>query len=221
MIAGALIGLTRARRLAWVAAAALALLLAVIAYTPVVRGPVARLVRADSVGARPVQAIVVLSGGITSDGRLKPGPADRLLSGLALARQGVASTIILSRERWGGPYNRVTGDADQRQLIGLLERPVNVLVVDSVFSTRDEAVRMRALTRPLRITAVAVVTSPLHTRRACATFEKVGFVVTCVPSGSRDVVLTHPRLATDRVRAFQLWLYELAGQTLYSVRGWT
>jgi len=44
--------------------------------------------------------------------------------------------------------------------------------------------------------------------------------VTCAPSESREVVLTNPRLSTDRVRAFQLWLYELAGRVLYRARGW-
>jgi uncharacterized SAM-binding protein YcdF (DUF218 family) len=68
--------------------------------------------------------------------------------------------------------------------------------------------------------SVAVVTSPLHTHRACAAFEKVGFIVSCVPSESRSVALRNPRLATDRLRAFQLWLYELAGLTLYRARGW-
>ncbi|MFN2565563.1 MAG: YdcF family protein, partial [Gemmatimonadaceae bacterium] len=92
--------------------------------------------------------------------------------------------------------------------------------VDSVFSTRDEAVRMRELARSLDISSVAVVTSPTHTYRACATFEKVGFAVTCVPSESRDVALGSLGDVTDRVRAFQLWLYEMAGLAKYRVRRW-
>jgi uncharacterized SAM-binding protein YcdF (DUF218 family) len=114
----------------------------------------------------------------------------------------------------------VTADVDQQRLVSLLERPIRLLIVDSIFSTRDEAVRTRALAKALDITNVAVVTSPLHTYRACATFEKVGFAVTCVPSESRDVALTTLSGPTDRVKALQLWLYELAGLAKYRVSGW-
>jgi uncharacterized SAM-binding protein YcdF (DUF218 family) len=114
----------------------------------------------------------------------------------------------------------VTSDADQQRVVGLLNPPARLLIVDSVFSTRDEAVRMAALARPLGITRIALVTSPLHTRRACATFEKVGFRVTCVPSESREAALESLREATDRVRALQLTLYEWAAFVKYRARGW-
>ncbi|MDQ3950982.1 MAG: YdcF family protein [Gemmatimonadota bacterium] len=219
-LAGALLGLTRGRRVLLATAAALAIVLALIAYTPVIRRPARSLIRSDVVGARAVQAIVVLSGGITSDGHLKPPTVDRTLTGLALIRRGVASTLIVSRERRDAAGHAATSDADQQRLVALLDRPVRLLIVDSVFSTRDEAVRMRALARALDITSIAVVTSPTHTYRACATFEKVGFAVTCVPSESRDVALGTLRLATDRVRAFQLCLYEWAALAKYRASGW-
>ena len=179
-----------------------------------------RLLLATSVGLAVVLAVVVLSGGITSDGHLAPPVVDRTLTGLSLIRRGLATTLIVSRERLGPPGQGVTSDADQQRLVALLERPVRLLIVDSVFSTRDEAVRMRALARSLDVTSVAVVTSPMHTYRACATFEKAGFTVTCVPSDSRDVALGSLRAPTDRVRAFQLWLYELAGLTKYRLQRW-
>jgi uncharacterized SAM-binding protein YcdF (DUF218 family) len=219
-LAGSLLGLTRRRRLLFAAAAGLAVVLAVIAYTPAIRRPTRALIRSDAVGARAVQAVVVLSGGITTDGHLRPQVVDRMLTGLALIRRGVASTLIVSRDRSGVRGHAVTSDADQQRLIGLLERPVRLLIVDSVASTRDEAVRMRALARSLHITSVAVVTSPTHTYRACATFEKAGFVVTCVPSESREVALGTLRGATDRVLAFQRWLYEWAALARYRASGW-
>lgn len=219
-LAGALVGLTRARKLLVVTCAGLGVVLAVIAYTPAIRRPAQALIRSDPLGARPVQAIVVLSGGVTDDGHLKPQALDRTLTGLSLIRRGIASTLIVSRERHGRPGNSVTSDVDQQRLIALLERPVRLLIVDSVFSTRDEAVRVRELARPLDISSVAVVTSPTHTYRACAAFDKVGFTVTCVPSESRDVARASLRAATDRVRAFQLWLYEVVGLAKYRVRRW-
>jgi uncharacterized SAM-binding protein YcdF (DUF218 family) len=219
-LAGAIVGLTPMHRLLAIPVVALALVLVVIAYTPIMRGPVRALTRSDSIGARPIHAVVVLSGGVTHDGHLKSQATDRLLTGLALIRRGVANTLIVSRERDGAGEVAVTSDADQQRLAALLERPVRLLIVDSVFSTRDEAVRMRALGRPLDITSVAVVTSPIHTFRACAVFEKVSFTVTCVPSESRKLALGALRGPSDRVLAFQLWLYEMVALAKYRVSGW-
>jgi uncharacterized SAM-binding protein YcdF (DUF218 family) len=203
-----------------VTGAGLALLLAVIVYTPVIRRPARALIRSDPLGARPVQAVVILSAGVTADGHLRRRAIDRMLTGLSLVRRGITTTLIVSREREGPPGQDVTSDADQQRLIALLERPIRLLIVDSVFSTRDEAVRTHHLARSLGVTSVAVVTSPMHSYRACATFEKVGFIVTCVPSESRDVALGSLRAPTDRVRAFQQWLYELAGLAKYRARRW-
>jgi uncharacterized SAM-binding protein YcdF (DUF218 family) len=219
-LVGGVLGMTPVRRLLWGVVVGLALVLAVVAYTPIMRRPARALIRSDDQSRRPIQAVVVLSGGVTRDGHLHGQAIDRLLTGLDLVRQGVAPTLMLSRVRARGGKPRATSDADQRRLIALVDRPVQVLVVDSAYSTRDEAVRMRALARPLGISSVAVVTSPLHTRRSCATFEKVGFAVTCVPSESRDVALSSLTAVTDRVRAFQLWLYERAAVVQYRARGW-
>jgi uncharacterized SAM-binding protein YcdF (DUF218 family) len=219
-LAGAAIGLTRARRLLLASVFALSIPLAIVAFTPVIHRPARALIRADPIGARPLQAVVVLSGGITDDGHLRRQPTDRLLTGLSLLRRGLAATLVITRERNRPPGPSVTSDVDQQRLVSLLERPIRLLIVDSIFSTRDEAVRTRALATTLGLSSIAVVTSPLHTYRACATFEKVGFTVTCVPSESRDVALATLRTPTDRVRALQLWLYELAGLAKYRVSGW-
>jgi uncharacterized SAM-binding protein YcdF (DUF218 family) len=140
--------------------------------------------------------------------------------GLSLLRRGLSTTLVLTRERNRAPGPSVTSDVDQQRLVSLLERPIRLLIVDSIFSTRDEAVRTRALASTLDLTSVAVVTSPVHTYRACATFERVGFAVTCVASESRDVPLATLRSPADRVKAFQLWLYELAGLAKYRVSRW-
>jgi uncharacterized SAM-binding protein YcdF (DUF218 family) len=216
--AGGLLGMTPMRRVLWAVAAGFALVLGVIAYTPIMRRPARALIRSDKLGARPLQAVAVLSGRVTAEGYLGDQSLDRLLTGLALVRREAAGTLMLSRVR--AKESAATSDADQQRLIALLGHPVRILVVDSVYSTRDEAVRMRALAQSLGISSIAVVTSPLHTHRACATFERVGFVVTCVPSESRDVEVPSLTLETDRVRAFQLWLYEQAAMAKYRARGW-
>jgi uncharacterized SAM-binding protein YcdF (DUF218 family) len=65
-----------------------------------------------------------------------------------------------------------------------------------------------------------VVTSPFHSRRACAVFEKVGFAVACLPADSRDLPVSRIITPKDRLRAFQLWIYEVAGDIRYRQRGW-
>jgi uncharacterized SAM-binding protein YcdF (DUF218 family) len=219
VLAGTLLARTRARRALWAVAFGLGGLLAFIAYTPIMRWPTRALIRSDPIENGGVQAIVVLSGGTTADGYLEGPGLERLLSGAALVRRGLADTVILSRERVGRGASQVSSDADQERVLALLAPAPHLFVVDSVHSTHDEATRMAAVARARGITRVAVVTSPLHTRRACATFAKVGFRVTCVASDSRDVALQRLPLV-DRVRAFRLALYELAALTLYRARGW-
>ena len=67
---------------------------------------------------------------------------------------------------------------------------------------------------------LAVVTSPMHTRRACATFEAVGVGVVCVPAEVRESGLHPDANAEDRLRAFRSLLYELFASSSYKSRGW-
>jgi uncharacterized SAM-binding protein YcdF (DUF218 family) len=87
-------------------------------------------------------------------------------------------------------------------------------------STHDEAVRALALVRARNWKRIVLVTSPLHTRRACATFEKAGVVISCTPSNTRAFALGALGSPMDRVRAFQVWLYELAGTLRYRQLGY-
>ncbi|MEP6551569.1 MAG: hypothetical protein ABJB95_10315, partial [Gemmatimonadales bacterium] len=67
---------------------------------------------------------------------------------------------------------------------------------------------------------LAVVSSPMHSRRACATFEAVGFKVICVPAAVRGSGLYSAANAGDRLRAFRSWLYETFATDTYRRRGW-
>jgi uncharacterized SAM-binding protein YcdF (DUF218 family) len=95
-----------------------------------------------------------------------------------------------------------------------------VIFVDSVVTTRTEALRMGAVARANRWSTIAVVTSPMHTRRACATFEAVGLRVVCVPAAVRGSGLYPGANAEDRLRAFRSWLYEVLATPSYKSHGW-
>jgi uncharacterized SAM-binding protein YcdF (DUF218 family) len=213
VLVGAVVGLTRAAVVLWLATAAAIVAFCIIAMTPFVTRvlPTSAMVRQDKLPAQPLDAVVVLSGGITPDGMLVPEALDRLLSGLALMRDSVAPVLVVTEPRRS--RQGVTTAADQARVRALVARPFPMLRVDSVHTTRDEAVNTWRLLQARHATRIAVVTSPLHTRRACATFEQVGFAVTCVSAVSRVYSVSGADNGNDRLVLFREWLYERAAWT--------
>jgi uncharacterized SAM-binding protein YcdF (DUF218 family) len=218
-VVGAILGASRLRPLLWIAAAIIAFICVAVAYTPIVSTLAKEYVRRDSLRT-PVNAIAVLSVGLTPDGMMRSETLDRLLTGLALAKQGVARTLLVSRERRTFGGNVVSDSVDQETLLALAQPSAQVIFVDSVFTTRTEALRMKAIALAHGWARIAVVTSPMHTRRACATIEAVGFKVVCVPARVRGSGLSEGSNAEDRLRAFRSWLYETFATSSYRRRGW-
>jgi uncharacterized SAM-binding protein YcdF (DUF218 family) len=216
---GAVLGVTRLRPLLLIGAGILALLCVVVAYTPLVSAAATPLIRRDSIPAR-VDAIAVLSMGVTPDGLMRGETLDRLLTGLMLARRGIAPVMLVSMERRAYNGAPVSDSADLRNVSALVGAATPIIFVDSIFTTRTEALRMLAIARANGWKRVAVVTSPLHTRRACATFEAVGFKVVCVPAAVRGSGLYAGSNAEDKLRAFRSWLYETFATDEYRRRGW-
>jgi uncharacterized SAM-binding protein YcdF (DUF218 family) len=177
------------------------------------------MVRRDRVPAH-VDAIAVLGAGLTPDGMMRNETLDRLLAGLSLAKLGLAPTLLITREK-GTFHGKVASDsADQGSVLAVAKPSAEVIFVDSVFTTRTEALRIKAIAQARGWSTVAVVTSPMHTRRACATFEAVGFKVVCVPAALRESGLHEGSNAQDRLRAFRSWLYETFAGDSYRRRGW-
>ena len=218
-LAGALLGMTRLRPLLWVAGAIISALCIAVAYTPLVMRSAAPFVRRDPIPPH-VDAIAVLSIGGTPEGLMRSETLDRLLTGLSLARSGLSNTMFVSREtrQFGG--KPVSDSADLQNISAMAALPATIIFVDSITTTRTEALRMRSIARGRGVNSVAVVTSPMHTRRACATFESVGFKVVCVPATVRGSGLDPNSIAEDRLRAFRFWLYETFATDSYRRRGW-
>ncbi len=209
------------------AAAAGAALLVIVAATPLAPALLAGCIRRDvPPAATPadlpadVDAVAVLSADVQSDGLVARTGVHRLIAGVEWARQ-LDRPLALSIVRLG--RRTVPSEADQRRIAALGGRAGDVYFVDSVRVTRDEAVRAAALARRMGWRRLLVVTSPSHSRRACAAFERAGARVTCAPAPSREYALGGPRPvagAGERVRAFADWLYEALGWRLYRARGW-
>ncbi|MGI9091134.1 MAG: YdcF family protein [Gemmatimonadaceae bacterium] len=205
-------------RVMWAALVAAIVAWSVVAFTPVSRALAAGLVRSDPV-PDSVDAVVVLSGSVTDDGMLGPEALDRLLTGLALIRAGKSPTIVITQPHpLANPT--VTTARDQKQLISLLPAPPRVVVIDSVVSTRTEALGAARQLPPAGTHTIALVTSPMHTRRACAVFEHVGYNVACVPAQSRDIALRSLSNASDRLAAFRMAASERIAFAVYRRRGW-
>ena len=217
MAIGAVAGITRFARWLVLSTAALLGLLLVVAFTPVMEGPTARLVRRDAAPV-PADAIVVLSAGVTLDGKLPQQALDRLIKGVELARAGVAPRIVKTREMKTVRGRPVTADLDQNRIAALAE--TEVITTGEATSTRGEALRVKEIATREGWNRIVLVTSPFHSRRACATFEKVGLVLSCIPADSRDIAVLNLVGPGDRVRAFAMWTYELAGTLRYWIAGW-
>jgi uncharacterized SAM-binding protein YcdF (DUF218 family) len=214
-LVGAVLGNTRLRPILLIVGGILALICIAVAYTPLVSAVGRPLIRRDSIPAR-VDAIAVLSAGFSLDGMMQRETLERLMSGVTLARRGLAPVMLVSMER----ANRVSDSADLQSVISLLGEGTRTILVDSVTTTRTEALRMKAIARANGWQTLAVVTSPLHTRRACATFEAVGFKVVCVPATVRGSGLIPGSIAEARLRDFRSWLYETFATDSYRRRGW-
>lgn len=218
-VIGGAIGATRLRPLLWIGGGLLSFLCLLVAYTPLVATIGKPLIRHDSVPSR-LDAIAALSASVTPEGWLRSETLDRLLSAVDLQRTGIAPVVMVSRERARIGGRAVSDSADLARLVSLTGTSPVVLFVDSIFTTRTEALRMKKIADAHGWRRIGVVTSPLHTRRACATFEAVGFQVVCVPAALRGSGLDPRSNPEDRFRGFRSWLYEIFATDSYRRRGW-
>jgi uncharacterized SAM-binding protein YcdF (DUF218 family) len=199
---------------------ALIVIYLVIAWTPIVVPFTSRWIRNDPLPSDTLDAVVVLSAGILSDSSLSSTGADRLLSGLELLRAGRARRIITTREVWRRRRGTITSDSDQARLISLASASDRWTVIPGPKTTHDEAVLTARQLIPQGEKRIVVVTSPMHTRRACAVFEAVGFTVVCRAARERDNATNPPIGQHDRLAAFRAYGYELVGVLKYRAFGW-
>jgi uncharacterized SAM-binding protein YcdF (DUF218 family) len=218
-VVGAILGASRLRALLWVAGGILGILCIAVAYTPLAANSAAPFIRRDSIPSK-VDAVAVLSMGGTPDGLMRSETLDRVLTGVSLVRSGNSNVLLISRETRSFGGRPVSDSADLDEIARMAVPQASVTFVDSIRTTRTEALRMRAIARPRGWNTVAVVSSPLHSRRACATFEAVGFKVVCVPAVVRGSGLVPNSNPEDKFRAFRAWLYERFATDTYRSRGW-
>lgn len=218
LLLGAIAGYWVLRPMLW-----LTIMLIVIAaigiWSPVVPSLATRFVRNDRVNLDSVDAVFVFSAGVTTQGLLRSEALDRLLTGIEVRSRRPALPLLVSVMRSGDRQRPVSSVKDQRALIAMVPASGETEWIDSVSSTRDEAVRLTRRAFQLRWRRVLLVTSPMHSRRACATVEALGLAVTCMVAPWR-VAGWPPRSAGDRMVVMQRVVYEMLAWAQYRISGW-
>jgi len=180
-----------------------------------------RWARQDPFPAQALDAVVVLSGGDNPDTTMTSGALDNLLTGLQLIRDGRSSVLVTTTTEQRFPGGVIQSVVDQSRVIAQFRGAGRWLRTRTTTSTRDEALGSAQLLMPMSAVHVAVVADPMHTRRACAAFEKVGFKVSCVAARVRSDGGPDPApWPRDRLRVFGDWIYEVLATLEYRARGW-
>lgn len=234
MVVGALMATSSRGAWLWLTSGVLSTLLMVVSYTPLVTPMIAPFVRRDDAGsgaatvapgvarnAGTPDAVVVLSGSVTSDGRVTGAALERLISGLQQARRLGIPVVALSVVGDDADPSVESSERDQRELAQLMAPDLELRFVRNVHSTRDEALAFAAMGRTHGWRQAVLVTSPLHSRRACAAVAHAGLAVRCAPAAPREYSLSRLDRPENRRLAFSDVLYESAATLLYAVRGWT
>jgi len=180
----------------------------------------------------PADVIVCLGGGAEpsrsepSGFHLKPS-GDRLTTGMILLAQQKAPLLVLG----GGGYEdkgKMLSEADRvadmtRSLTGSAQP---VLSLGVCADTRDEALKVAALTQEKGWKRILLVTSACHMPRAAGTFQKMGLPIVAVPcnylsSVNRVGTLHWLHLPhAEGLSIFDTWLHEMLGTWFYRSKGW-
>jgi hypothetical protein len=88
-------------------------------------------------------------------------------------------------------------------------------------TTREEAEDIQRVRDRYGLRSIIVVTSPMHTRRACATIEQLTrLVVTCVAARERWPATLNAQDAPNRLEAAKQYFYDRLATTKYRYKGW-
>jgi uncharacterized SAM-binding protein YcdF (DUF218 family) len=207
------------RRSMIVSAVLLCTIVAIGLWSPIVPRLAKSFVRSDAVNIEAVDAVFVFSGSMNSRGLVSNEAIDRLLTGIAIRARRPALPLIVSTIRHPVNGLEVNSAADQRMLIAMVPASGPVESIDSVYSTRDEAVQLARRAFMARWKRVATVTSPMHSRRACATVEELGLSVTCITAPWRQAAWP-ARTPSDRLVLMQRLTYETMAWAQYRLTGW-
>ncbi|MGH7302616.1 MAG: YdcF family protein [Candidatus Rokuibacteriota bacterium] len=156
----------------------------------------------------PSDAIVVLGGSVSPSGMLSLESLRRTTRGVELYRRGLAPVLVLLGGARGGGPTEADVRADEARRHGIAADAI--LTETRAHTTREEAVRVKALLSSRGARTILLVTNAAHFVRARPLFEDAGFEVRAVPSETLvEADAPESRLALMRVVAKEVlgWLY--------------
>lgn len=163
---------------------------------------------ADPPRLAPSDAIVVLGGWISPSGMLSLESLRRTNRGIELYRRGLAPVLVLLGGSTEGGPTEAAVRAAQARLLGI---PADAILTETrARTTREEAVRVKALLQPRGARTVLLVTNAGHLARARPLFEHAGFEVRGVPSDplvEADAPESHMAQMRVLAKEFFGWLY--------------
>ncbi|MCF7786401.1 MAG: YdcF family protein [Prosthecobacter sp.] len=155
------------------------------------------------------------------------GGADRLFTGLMLAKKGKGKVLVMG----GGSFKTTSGIESEADAVKTWVEewhlsPVPVQSLGSCTDTHDEAVKVSALVVKHGWKRVALVTSAYHMTRSRAVFETAGTAVVPVPCNYLSAALRDHRVNWVEVPNaanlghFEAWMHEIIGWWAYRLCGW-
>jgi uncharacterized SAM-binding protein YcdF (DUF218 family) len=217
VVAGALLGMlawpTRVRGLLAAALVVASLGWVLVAFGPVSAWLAEGLPRRDPL--RNADAVYVLSSRLQQDGEPTTEAQSRLLHGVGLVSSGHAPRLIVSEQPRMRPYAPVA-----REWLARLKVDTELLTVGPVTNTRDEARLVGEMFRLRGWRTLLLVTSPTHSRRAGAAFEREGLDVVSSPSVETRFDLETLDRPGERLLAFGALTHERLGLLFYRWKGW-
>jgi uncharacterized SAM-binding protein YcdF (DUF218 family) len=211
-VLGLILGITRFRGLLAAATVALGLLWVTVAFTPLSGWLAQGLTRREMV--EDADAVFVSFAGLRPGAQRMSEVQSRVLHGAELVARGKAKALVVVES------SLVPSVATARDLMDRLGLPGEPLVAGHADNTREEAMAVAAMAREKGWKLVLLVTSPIHSRRASAAFEKQGITVVSTPSVESRFDLDSLDTSLDRLAAFGSVIHERLGIWVYARRGW-
>ncbi len=187
----------------------------------------------DELRSLPKQdAVVVLGGSFLSSPAEPSGfkvnaSFDRIITGLNLIDRQMAPHLVLGGgTRIGDPDQIHEGEALRPWLLRRMPLDVQLHVLPSSQTTREEAVHFAEVAGRLGWRRIALVTSASHLGRAVAVFQAQGVSVEPVGcafegfSRLRDGALWTIIPNNRDLQLAGTWLHEVIGRIYYRLRGW-
>jgi uncharacterized SAM-binding protein YcdF (DUF218 family) len=209
---GAAFGITRWRR--WLAGVvcALGFLWLTVAFTPLSSWLARGLARQEL--EEPADAVFVSFAGLAPGGQRMTEAHNRALHGAELLARGKVKTLVVAESSF------LPSVALLRDLMGRLGIAGQPVAAGRADTTREEALAVAALAREKGWKLLLVVSSPIHSRRVCASIEKEGIAVVSTPSIESRFDIDELDTPGDRLVAFGSIMHERLGLWVYARRGW-